>query len=531
MANEIDTVKSSTEWPLQLSDIMSKVKWFFNSFHKTEKSNKSSKAFSLTYKDAIINILVALAVLWVAIFYWIIVLREYQDINWKTEDLKKISTYDVRIDESSLSSYTEWNDIWTINWMLSVYNNIEDTIKWYDEFEKQQRSYYEVLLQNIYLPSVNVWKDPYTKNFDLSILWQKYLEMDKFQDLYLIQYWSDFFKYVWNDADYNQVESINIWSKVVLEDNPDYFYTPISVTFTSPNKRSFLLLVNKLSVTSNQSNISLLNEFFFYLLNSIKEQKKNMIDGLMEKYRTMFSSSSDWPYSKELSELTDNERETYKNQVIGYNLYHRINDDGLVDKQSSLVDDEIIVNTIKQATLCSNTDSDQKCFYNFRDKYRNLPYLAYNIWLEKQANRSEGLLRFLQDLPPAIAITDFWFEKYSNANFLNNEWERYEWDITFKAYWRNITSSELDEAATLLWKLCLWTNSDKQMSPELGLSKVNENMLLLWWNKQYSNVSSLWELKSIFEQLQMDYESLTNYDKMIKLFEMWRMMNDANLCS
>jgi hypothetical protein len=181
--------------------------------------------------------------------------------------------------------------------------------------------------------------------------------------------------------------------------------------------------------------------------------------------------------------------------------------------------------------LCSNTDSDQKCFYNFRDKYRNLPYLAYNIWLEKQANRSEGLLHFLQDLSPAIAITNFWFEKYSNANFLNNEWERYEWNITFNAYWRNITSSELDEAATLLWKLCLWINSGKQMSPELGLSKVNENMLLLWWNKQYSNVSSLWELKSIFEQLQIDYESLTNYDKMIKLFEMWRMMNDANLCS
>jgi hypothetical protein len=36
------------------------------------------------------------------------------------------------------------------------------------------------------------------------------------------------------------------------------------------------------------------------------------------------------------------------------------------------------------------------------------------------------LLSFLRDLPPAIAIKDFWFEKYSNSSFLNNEEEQYE---------------------------------------------------------------------------------------------------------
>ena len=33
---------------------------------------------------------------------------------------------------------------------------------------------------------------------------------DKFQDLYLIQYWSDFVKYVGNDADYNTIDTISI---------------------------------------------------------------------------------------------------------------------------------------------------------------------------------------------------------------------------------------------------------------------------------------------------------------------------------
>jgi hypothetical protein len=72
----------------------------------------------------------------------------------------------------------------------------------------------------------------------------------------------------------------------------DYFYLPITVSFSSPNKRSFLLLVNKLSMTSNTSNISLLNEFFFYLLMNIKERKTDVIEDLMQKYWSDFSSSS-----------------------------------------------------------------------------------------------------------------------------------------------------------------------------------------------------------------------------------------------
>jgi hypothetical protein len=76
-----------------------------------------------------------------------------------------------------------------------------------------------------------------------------------------------------------------------LEDS-NYFYTPISVTFKSPNKRSFLLLVNKLSTTSNTNNIALVNEFFFYLLMNIKEHKQAEISRLMEEYRERFSSSS-----------------------------------------------------------------------------------------------------------------------------------------------------------------------------------------------------------------------------------------------
>jgi hypothetical protein len=51
--------------------------------------------------------------------------------------------------------------------MIVVNRNIENEIVEEEILKQQQKGYYEVLLQNIYLPSLNVWKDPYTKNFDM----------------------------------------------------------------------------------------------------------------------------------------------------------------------------------------------------------------------------------------------------------------------------------------------------------------------------------------------------------------------------
>jgi hypothetical protein len=87
---------------------------------------------------------------------------------------------------------------------------------------------------------------------------------------------------------------------------------------------------------------------------------------------------------------------------------------------------------------------------------------------------------------------------------------------------------ELEEASSMLWKLCFGSNSEEKISPDLALSRVESMIMSLW---KYSNVSSLWELQWLFQDIKSTYDSLTNYDKMIKLFEIWRMMNDANLCN
>ena len=324
--NETNKATTWSQTPQDQTDFVSKIKWFF---HMSEEWSwgqwkRKTKAFLITRKESIVSMIVAVCVvIWWWIYWWK-VLEKYEAINNNIEPLKAISTYNVKADENILYSYIWWNDKETIDWMIAINNNIEDVIASREAFKKQEKDYYEILLQNIYLPSLNIWKDPYTKNFDTTILWQKYLESDKFQDLYLIEHWSDFIKYVWNDADYNTVESISIWDKTEVADS-DYFYTPIRVSFKSPNKRSFLLLVNKLSMTSNSNNIALLNEFFFYLLVNIKEKKSDAINELMQEYWEEFSSSSDWDWPSDYSDLTGTQMQEYQDKVIWYELYNWIN--------------------------------------------------------------------------------------------------------------------------------------------------------------------------------------------------------------
>jgi hypothetical protein len=212
MTNDSKTKKWTEKNDFNFDEIISKVKWFFQKNEKNwrEESKNSKKVFTLTRKDSMISVCVALVIVAWAIFYGMIVLSKYSTMNNDSEELKKLSAYNLRVDENLLSSYSDWKDIANINALTSIYDNIEEELESNKLFEEQQKSYYEILLQNIYLPSLNVWKDPYTKNFDMTVLWQKYLDNDKFQDLYLIQYRSDFVKYVWNDSDYNNVENITI---------------------------------------------------------------------------------------------------------------------------------------------------------------------------------------------------------------------------------------------------------------------------------------------------------------------------------
>jgi len=73
-----------------------------------------------------------------------------------------------------------------------------------------------------------------------------------------------------------------------VEDENGFFSMPITVSFVANSKRAFLLLADKLSATSNKENISLINEFFYYLRGEIKKGKTTEIKALENSYTTIF---------------------------------------------------------------------------------------------------------------------------------------------------------------------------------------------------------------------------------------------------
>jgi hypothetical protein len=211
----------------------------------------------------------------------------------------------------------------------------------------------------------------------------------------------------------------------------EHFIVPVEVSFKSPDKRSFLFLVNKLSTTSDLNNISLLNEFFFYLIKNIKEFKQEEIKTLTQEYQKLLP----------LDTAQDN-----SDLIIGYHLYQWI----IHAADNILIDDSIINTTIRENVLCDETRNDNECFYTFREKYRNLPYLAYTIGLLSTKDKTAYLESFLQDLAPIIAITDFTFQRLSSTSSLTRNEQSYQGTIKFNTYGRSMSEEEVKEIASTL---------------------------------------------------------------------------------
>jgi hypothetical protein len=461
--------------------------------------------------------------------YGYITYQKNKEINEQTNQLIQLSTYEINPDETLLRPYG--SNFSTVNDLLDIEAAISTTLERYHTLAKEQSTYYNMLLRYLYFPRLNIWKNPYTQAIDPTIMGQKYLELDPFQDIPLIQYRSDFFKNVGEGAEYNEISSINVGE--ISDVDSEHFIIPVELSFTSPDKRSFLLLINKLSTTSNANNIALLNEFFYYLIKNIKEGKQEQIQALKEIYTPLFSGIS--------------EEGPDEDTIIGYYLYQRAKEGteviltGIGNTQTFLIDDELINETIKENVLCDATTAEQEsnCFYKFREKYRDLPYLAYTIGIKDASGKSQSFKNFLQDLPPVITISNFSFEKVQNSDIFSStsQAQFYQGNIKFNAYGQSMTDGEVGEIANILGELCFGKQEPEiatstPISPEVAINRVNESILQLGSNMQLSNIiNDLEELSFLFTNIQDEYSGLTNYKKTIRLFEIYRMLKDANLCS
>lgn len=108
--------------------------------------------------------------------------------------------------------------------------------------------------------------------------------------------------------------------------------------------------------------------------------------------------------------------------------------------------------------------------------------------------------------------------------------DQYIGKIQIDVFGRAITQEELDEIGIALGNQCFVT--DTSMNPDNALKYLQEN------TKQFGSIATLSNEKSkdltdlslIFMAVQKDYQALPRYKKAVKLFELYRMLDDAGLC-
>ena len=257
---------------------------------------------------------------------------------------------------------------------------------------------------------------------------------------------------------------------IVEEKESGFFHIPISIDFKSDSKRAFLLLVDKLSQTSNVNNIGLFNDFTFHLFEVIRDKKPTELAALAQQYK--------------IPSLSGNDHRIFNNKVISQHLYEFIKDK---DQTSSpLLDAQVIDQVIKHSASCSASESQESCYFRFRDKYRSLPSLAYTIGQRNGANKVLLLKDFYKNIPPLIAIESFVFDKAEDTGMTLAEQGAYAGTVSFKIYGRGISTDDAEQLGQLLTTQCYGSGSKTQLTLESALQRVNDQLSRLSTNENSS---------------------------------------------
>ncbi|MCF7834925.1 hypothetical protein K9M48_02620 [Candidatus Gracilibacteria bacterium] len=487
-----------------LNNFLSPLKKFWRNIYDVVLNNE---------KDFWVVFILFLGTLFLSIFLGLKVYNNIKEINKSSSELIKLDKYKITETIKSADFFRPFVDISDI---IEYSSGLKDDKFRYNKYLSELSTSYEYLLQYIYLPRLNIWKDLYIDKIHTDMIGIKFIKNNPYGDSALVNKWSSFFEYVGENNESNKVLDMSVGN--FIEDENGFFSIPISVSFESNSKRSFLLLLDKLLVTSSQENVGLINEFMYYLIQNIKENKPTVIDDLITKIDEQFGSGSN--FHNEDSNLN-------QNKVIGYVLYDRIFGTG----DNLLLDEQIINSTVKDVAFCDDSVDMETCYYRFRDKYRNIPEIAYNLGrVILDVDRTEYLKKFLKNLPPIISIKDLSFNKVRSESVIGNNMQ-YKGKISISVFGKGISSQEVDEIANELGEQCFGEGISLNIT--LASNKVSEyiNKLSGINDLDFKKSKNLRELDSIFKDIDTEYESLTNYNKIIKLFEIYRMLDDASLCT
>lgn len=467
-------------------------------------TEKQQQERMFSHQDTILTGIVVVF-LGVAVFFVYTWYATYTDIQSKQSQLYLVSSYDTTALTQNKATKERFLNRTTLDDIIGTNADMGKEQKRYTEYFESLQSPYISMLENVYLPSLNIWKDAYTHEIDTTLIGERFLEKNPYTDLYLITKWSNFFKDIGNTAQFNEITDINI--QPIQEMTDGFFKIPISLSFTAPDKRSFLLLVDKLSMTSNKDNIALINEFIYYVREWILEKKSDFIARQVYDQGAMTSGES-------------------LDKKLWYLLYTSIWWDTVLEEP--IITEDIIEWAIQKSAGCKQ-ESPEKCYYLFREKFRTIPYLAYTI-ADRGIDKVQSLQTFLRELPPIIRIQEFTFNEARTVWLKTAEAASYQGKISIEVFGRWIPAEDVDGVAAVLGKQCF--EDQHPISSEDAIQQVTKD--LAWLSEidslNLTKSKELSELIGLLEKIQIEYPWLSNYKKIIRLFEIYRMMDDANIC-
>lgn len=427
-----------------------------------------------------------------------------QTYNKETTNIEKLEKYNIQQLEDNPNTNNVVSSATTISDLLKINANIQKETQRYEDHKAELQSSYTNFLQYLLVPGLNIRKAPYTDSIDTNLIGSNFLDKNPFNDINLYQKWSNFF----GSTEKNEINSIdNLEIGNITETDFGLYSMKISFSFIAPSKNALLFLADKISTTSDKDNISLLGEFVYYLRQQIKSDKETEIEALTKD-----------PDNKEIA--------TNQDQIIGKSLYNWV----LNNWEAKLIDDKVINKTIKNIMECW-TQSDTECLYKFRDKFRNIAELAYTLGDVNNNNKTRDLQNFFKNLPPLMAVQRFTYNKIINTQVLDQS-ITYQGNIELEIYGQNITPNDISEIAKVLWKKCFGT--EKEISPSMAIDIINQSS-----SKSASDTSKqgdaslnkINDLKNILDGINTEYPTLNNYKKTIRLFEVYRTLNEGWFCT
>lgn len=587
-------------------------------FFKDLKNNKKVQAKASTIFIIISALILSLVVIQIYIIT--------TNLNKKSDQLKDLSKYNNVSEIAQLKNEFWVDKIQDINNIIDEYQALEQKKEWMLNYMNQLQAPYIHFLSNVLLPSQNIWKDPYTEKISTNIIWEEFLKRNPYLDTNLLDKWWSFFKKV-SSWLYNEIKDIKI---TPITENKWMFEIWVTVNFESPDRPAFLMLISKLSSTSNKKNISSINEFLFNIWKVIKEENYSNLSWAIANIdrpdlKSLWQSFSQYKNYAEFSDRYNNKNnvenidkldkilwelfyrdimqpiDIYQNNAekchwttinitwdnlncsnndcllnicfaneqqkidckdenlswdIFYlnwdkrltvnkeNLFVTCNNSQLlkVMDEKELINNDVILKAIELTSNCNKWDITKwnkalatNCFYKFREKFNSIPELAYTMWDEKTENKGKlnTLKEFVKTLPPLMNISAFNFQTAEKG--IIQEWDyQYKGDVTIKIFWKSITKEDIWKIELDLGKKCFDKNKwIGKITPEIALSEVQNTIkqLTSTWVLESRRTIDLWELEIIIKDINTSYKDLTTYEQAIKLFELYRMLYNIDICN